>query len=342
MKSQRVFCGLLLCLVMTASVSAQKKLTKLFAKEPKVDLSQFDFRSGDIVFQHLPSKLGSVICEVTNSPLSHCGMVVERKGELYVIEAIGPVRYISLKKWIDQGDQGRFMQMRLKDVNRTEIDSTVAAAEAMLGRPYDIQYELDDKKIYCSELVYKAYLRGAEIEVGDKEELGSLKWQGNEAFIRAITGGNLPLERVMVTPASVARCPRLKLMYSTFPPRKDEPFYDQSVLAGKWIGDYTIKSLTPVTATVEFDRRGVFSSGEIQLADGSKVAIQDLQVKPFKAQRELAGSLRDARGIDGQIQATIQDEGRRIIGTWKDDLGNSGVFSFAKQLPMEPKRPLDD
>src|SRR5579863_815266 len=201
MNSKRVLCGLLLCLLMTGGASAQKKLLKALLKEPEIDISQFDFRSGDIVFQHLPSKLGSVICDVTNSPLSHCGMVVERSGELYVIEAIGPVRYISLKRWLNQGDKGRFMQMRLKDVNRTQIDSTVAAAEAMLGRPYDIQYELDDEKIYCSELVYKAYLRGAEIEVGDKEELGKLKWQGNEAFIRAITGGSLPLERVMVTPA---------------------------------------------------------------------------------------------------------------------------------------------
>ncbi|HEY2253333.1 MAG TPA: YiiX/YebB-like N1pC/P60 family cysteine hydrolase, partial [Planctomycetaceae bacterium] len=190
MNTTRVFCGFLLCLLMTAGAFAEKKLFK----EPEVDLSQFDFRSGDIVFQHLPSKLGSVICDVTNSPLSHCGMIVERKDELYVIEAIGPVRYISLKKWLKQGDKGRFMQMRVKDLGRKQLESTVEAAEVMLGRPYDIQYELDDEKIYCSELVYKAYLRGAEIEVGAQEELGNLNWQGNEDFIRAITGGSLPLE----------------------------------------------------------------------------------------------------------------------------------------------------
>jgi hypothetical protein len=324
--ARRILSALLLCFLLTAVASAKK-----LAKETEADLSQFDFRSGDIVFQHLPGKLGSVICEVTDSPLSHCGMVVDRQGELYVIEAIGPVRYISLKKWLNQGDKGQFTQMRLKEVSQEQITKAVTAAETMLGRPYDIQYELDDKKIYCSELVYKAYLRGAEIEVGDKEELGTLNWRGQEEFIRAITGGDLPLDRIMVTPASIARNSRLKLMYSTFPARKDEPLYDQSVLAGKWAGDYTIKSMTPVTATVEFDRRGIFSSGAIQLVDGSQVAIRDLRVEPFKSQRAFAGRLRDDRGIDGDIRARIQDEGRRIIGTWTDDLGNRGVFSFEKE-----------
>lgn len=326
MNAKRILSALILCLSMTTGASAKK-----FDKEPDVDPSHYDFRSGDILFQHLPGKLGSVICEVTDSPLSHCGMVVERKGELQVIEAIGPVRYISLKKWLNQGDRGRFTQMRLKEVSQEQIAKAVTEAESMLGRPYDIQYELDDQKIYCSELVYKAYLRGAEIEVGDKEELGNLRWRGQEEFIRAITGGDLPLGRVMVTPASVARNSRLKLMYSTFPARKEEPLYDQSVLAGKWSGDYTIKSMSPVTATLEFDRRGVFSSGAIQLSDESQVAIRNLTVDAFKSQREFTGRLRDARGIDGDIRARIQDEGRRIIGTWTDNQGNRGVFSFEKE-----------
>jgi hypothetical protein len=283
-------------------------------------------------------------------------MVVERKGELYVIEAIGPVRYIELKTWINQGDKERFMQMRVKDVSVMQIERTVAAAEAMLGRPYDIQYELDDEKIYCSELVYKAYRRGAGIEVGTQEELGKLNWRGSEAFIRAITGGSLPLERVMVTPLSVAVSPRLMMMHWQMPPQKQEPLYDQSALAGKWTGDYTIKGLTPATATVEFDRRGGFLSGGIQLADDSHVAFEDLRVTPFKSQREFTGKLRDARPIETEIQARILDEGRRIIGTWKDELGNRGVFSFVKEpkptltipalrlpsLRMPFKRPLDD
>lgn len=134
MHARRIFVAALFCSLTAAGLFAGKK-----GPESQVDLSQLDFRTGDIVFQHLPGKLGSVICEVTNCPLSHCGMIVIRKGEPYVIEAIGPVRYLSLRKWLKQGDMSRFMQMRLKQVSEEQIAKVVASAEAFLGRPYDIQ-----------------------------------------------------------------------------------------------------------------------------------------------------------------------------------------------------------
>src|SRR5262249_35783026 len=191
-------------------------------------------------------------------------MSVHLRGEAHIIEAIGPVRCIPLTKWLKQGDRGHFLQMRLKTVTDDQIAGTVKAAESLLGLPYDLQYELDDQKIYCSELVYKACLRGAGIEVGKKEALGDLRWHRHEKFIRVLAGGELPLDRQMVTPLSIARDPNFKLMYSTFPDRKSEPRYDESALAGTWRGDYTIKGLVPATATVGFDATGKFISGDIR------------------------------------------------------------------------------
>jgi hypothetical protein len=301
--------------------------------EPAFDPSVLDVRDGDVFFQHLPGKLGAVIADVTDSSLTHCGMIVHVRGKPHIIEAIGPVRCISLAKWLKQGDRGHFLQMRIKTVTDDQIAGTVKAAQSLLGLPYDLQYELDDQKIYCSELIYKAYLRGAGIEVGKKEALGDLHWRRHEKFIRVLAGGELPLDRQMVTPLSIARDPQFKLMYSTFPERKSEPRYDESALAGKWSGDYTIKDLVPAMATVEFDATGKFASGDIQLADGTIVPIRGLKVKPFKAQREFSAELRDARDIRAAIDARIQDECRSIIGTWRDDLGNRGVFAFARQPP---------
>jgi hypothetical protein len=315
-----------LCLLAVSGWAGGKIL-----KQPEIDLATLDLKDGDIVFQHWLGKLGSVIADVTDSPLSHCGMVVHRKGEPWVIEAVGPVRYISFKKWLRQGDRGYFMQMRVKEASERQIANAIEVAESMLGRPYDIQYELDDEKIYCSELVYKAYERGAEIEVGDKEALRDLKWRPHEKFIRVLAGGELPLDRVMVTPVSIARHSRLKLMYSTFPARKAEPLYDATALAGKWSGEYTIKDLDPVAAKLEFDEQGKFVAGTIHPPDDAKIVIRRLNVESFHAQREFTARLRDGRGINGRIEARICDEGRRIIGEWRDDQGYLGVFSLGRE-----------
>src|SRR5262245_15964564 len=328
MSAKWYFTTPLLCLVLICLLGGKK------IAEPAFDPAVLDVKDGDVFFQHLPGKLGAVIADVTDSSLTHCGMIVHLRGEPHMIEAIVPVRCVPLAKWRNQGDRGHFLLMRMKSVTDDQLASTVKAAQSLLGLPYDLQYELDDRKIYCSELVYKAYSRGADIGVGKKEALGDLNWRRHEKFIRVLAGGELPLDRQMVTPLSIARDPQFKMMYSTFPERKSEPRYDESALAGIWSGDYTIKDLVPATARVEFDATGKFVAGDIQLADGAVVPIKTLQVKPFHARREFSAELRDARDIRASIDARIRDEGRCILGTWRDDLGNRGVFAFARQPPQ--------
>ena len=196
------------------------------------DISQYDFRDGDILLQHIPSRLCSVIADVTESQYSHCGMVVHKSGRPYVLEAIGPVRYTPIRAWLGRGVRGRFTQLRPRNLSRVQIAAAIKGAEAFLGRPYDIQYELDDRKIYCSELTYKAYLNGCGVEIGKKEPLKSMNWKPNEDFIRHLTGGELPLNRLIVTPESLTRDSDVKLVYSTFPSRADEPVYDTSFRTG--------------------------------------------------------------------------------------------------------------
>ena len=67
MNTRRILSALLLCLLMTAGASAKK-----LAKEPETDLSQLDFRAGDIVFQHLPGKLGSVMMTLAACKRGSC------------------------------------------------------------------------------------------------------------------------------------------------------------------------------------------------------------------------------------------------------------------------------
>ena len=51
------------------------------------------------------------------------------------------------------------------------------------------------------------------IELGQPQRLGDLKWQPYEELIRRIEGGDLPLDRPMITPVQLTRSPVLARVY---------------------------------------------------------------------------------------------------------------------------------
>jgi hypothetical protein len=163
-----------------------------------------ELKTGDIIFQTLPGELSQVISDVTESSLSHCGMIIrEDSGELNVIEAIGPVRIIPIDDFIKNGINERYAVIRLKRRRFKDIDTVAAEAKKYLGRPYDLLYKLDDEYIYCSELVYKAFYNAAKIKIAEPVKLKDLNYKNSVGFIRAVTGGDLPLEREMIVPIDI-------------------------------------------------------------------------------------------------------------------------------------------
>lgn len=178
--------------------------------------ANLDIRPGDIIFQDIHGQLFRVIEEVSGSRLTHCGIIVRQQGELYVLEAIGPVMLTPLKAWVHRGIGSRFTVVRLKAPHRARVPAIIRAGFTYLNRPYDFQYEMTDDKIYCSELVYKAVEAAAGIRLGPLRRLGDLKWQRHEAFIRMLTGGELPLERTIITPGDLAVSDQVDVVYSNF------------------------------------------------------------------------------------------------------------------------------
>jgi Permuted papain-like amidase enzyme, YaeF/YiiX, C92 family len=166
-------------------------------------------QTGDLLFQSLPhNEVIDAIEGASASPYSHCGVVVKTDNEWKVLEAVGPVKETPLAQWISQGREGKFAVQRLKPKFRIHIPQMIEGARLYLGRPYDIQYELDDEKIYCSELIYKGWLHATRKPLGKLVKLGELNWQPHETIIRRIAGG-LPLDRPMITPRDLAAAPEL-------------------------------------------------------------------------------------------------------------------------------------
>jgi permuted papain-like amidase YaeF/Yiix C92 family enzyme len=168
-------------------------------------------QEGDIIFQSLPhSPLVNSIEGATQSSFSHCGLVAKRDGQWVVYEALRGVSATPLSEFIFRGRGQGFAVYRLKLSHRAHIPATIARAETYLGRPYDVRYRMDDEKIYCSELIYKAYRDASSEELGRLVCLGDLHWKPFEATIVHFEQGPVPLEREMITPRDLALAEQLE------------------------------------------------------------------------------------------------------------------------------------
>jgi hypothetical protein len=166
-------------------------------------------KEGDIIFQTSLSSQSQAIQLATRSKYSHVGIIFSEKGEYYVFEAVQPVKRTPLDQWIKRGKDGKYAIKRLKNADEILTSQTLAkmkaAGEAFTGKAYDLVFEWSDDKIYCSELVWKIYQRGAGIELGELQKLGSfdLSDQRVRAKLKERYGSNIPLNETVISPAAI-------------------------------------------------------------------------------------------------------------------------------------------
>jgi len=174
----------------------------------------YEPQEGDVIFQSLPhNRLVIAIEGASQSPFSHCGIVAKSKGEWVVYEAFDGVEETPLKEFLFRGRDQGFAVFRLRDNCRQFIPATIENTKAYLGLPYDVRYRMDDEKIYCSELIYKAYrdASGGQ-QLGELVRFGDLNWKPYEATIVYFEEGPAPLEREMITPRDMAKAKQLELV----------------------------------------------------------------------------------------------------------------------------------
>jgi hypothetical protein len=177
-------------------------------------LNKYQPQVGDVLVQDIDpcGRLLRTVKGVTQSEWCHCGVVDYKDGQWVVCEAVGSgVRYTPLYYFLLRGDKFHFAAYRLTAPLRHHASLFAASCAQYVGRPYDIQYELDDEKIYCSELVYKAYKVATGETLGVVQRFGDLNWQPHKDDIIYYHGnGDLPLDREVVTPASIPLSPQLE------------------------------------------------------------------------------------------------------------------------------------
>ena len=137
--------------------------------------TQNGFQPGDILFQSNSYRQSTAIKIVTESEYSHCGIVLPHKGKLVVFEAVEPVKITPIEEWIDRGDGRAYAHKRLREsekVLREEaVSNMMEYALDQIGKHYDLYFGWGEDRMYCSELVWKAYKEGTGLEVGRVEQM---------------------------------------------------------------------------------------------------------------------------------------------------------------------------
>ena len=180
------------------------------------------FQNGDIIFQTSESKQCEAVRIATNSKFSHCGIIFIEDGKTYVYEAVQPVKMTLLEDWISQGKDSKYVVQRLKNANEiltTEVLKKMRTyGNTMNNKNYDIYFEWSDEKIYCSELVWKIYKNGANIELCKTKKLKdfNLKNPLVQNIMKERYGNNIPYDEAVVAPSQLYESSMVEKIFDNY------------------------------------------------------------------------------------------------------------------------------
>jgi hypothetical protein len=174
----------------------------------------FEWQAGDIVFQGGTGTQARAIETATGSSWTHCGIVLMDENGPYVVEAVQPVRRTELKAWLERGN-GVYSVKRLVDetvLTPAVLEKMRQTAHGLVGRNYDIFFQWDDERIYCSELVWKVYQQSASLEVAEMERFGDMDLAGPEArqILKQRFANGPPLDEPVISPGRIHRSALLR------------------------------------------------------------------------------------------------------------------------------------
>lgn len=176
----------------------------------EVTAQQMDtLMEGDILFQISTSVQGKAIQLATNSSYSHCGILFRENNEWMVFEGVQPVKKTALNEWIAQGVKQHVVVKRLKnahDILTPQVRNHMkATATKFIGKNYDLTFTWNDDRMYCSELVYKIYERGAGIAVGKLQKLREFDLSNPIVKAKLVEryGTKIPLDEPVISPGAI-------------------------------------------------------------------------------------------------------------------------------------------
>ncbi len=183
------------------------------------------FQDGDLVFQRSKSQLGAALEKALNSKITHLGVVFVEDDSAFVYESRGEVKRTPFNRWVSRGVEHRFAVMRLRHADSALTASVLNSIRGEFkrheGKSYDVQFDWDDERFYCSELVYKMFKRGAGIDLGRIDKFGDFNLEHDivQYWIGVYFPDGPNLDKTVVSPVSIYYDTELETVYTTMPER---------------------------------------------------------------------------------------------------------------------------
>jgi uncharacterized protein YycO len=183
--------------------------------------TKLEYQNGDMILQTNTSGQGLAIQLATNSKYTHIGVLFKENNEWMVYEAVQPVQKVTLSEFILRGENSQYTVLRLKNDSLVKLDHVTQKMKNYLlkqiDKDYDWVFNWSEEEMYCSELVYKAYLN-AGIKISDTKLLKDYKLSHPivQAQLKERYGNNIPLNDTMVAPSDIANGNRLKVVFDNY------------------------------------------------------------------------------------------------------------------------------
>lgn len=183
---------------------------------------QGTYKNGDIIFQTSESEQSEAIKIATQSKFSHCGIIYIENGKIYVYEAVQPVKMTLLKDWITNGKDNKYVVKRLKKEKKILTESILKKMKVsgmkFENKNYDLYFEWSDEKIYCSELVWKIYKEGANIELCKPKKLKefNLEHPKVQKIMKQRYGSKIPYDEKVIAPSQLYESNLLETIFENY------------------------------------------------------------------------------------------------------------------------------
>ena len=165
-------------------------------------------QDGDLIFIRMANPIFRRVAETTDSWENHVGILFAGpNGTWQVAESKFPfAKFSPLDRFIARSENGRFRVLRHRDglTPGEKMDLRLSAGLRM-GIPYDLGFNFDSPRLYCSKFVYQVYQEATGYQVGRVETFRQLLADNPGAplgFWRTWFLGRIPWNRRCVTTTS--------------------------------------------------------------------------------------------------------------------------------------------